>query len=219
MSFKAVIFDLDGTLLNTLDDLADAMNAVLRSNRLPEHEAAKYKYFVGDGIDMLVRRALPFEVADEAFVTRLIADMRREYAARRTLKTRPYPGVPAMLSAFGQAGYAMAVLTNKPDDAVEPILSALLPSCGFRIVQGAMPGRSKKPDPAIAIEIADRLGVPPREVVFMGDTAVDMATARAAGMYPIGVLWGFRTAEELIGAGARLLVHEPEDILPWIRPA
>jgi phosphoglycolate phosphatase len=216
VKFKAVIFDLDGTLLNTLEDLADSMNCVLERNRLPKHDPAAYKYFVGDGIEMLVRRALPFEVAGETDFQRFVQEMKSEYAFRRLLKTRPYAGVPEMLAAFAAAGFAMAVLSNKPDDASREIVQAFLPNIAFRVVLGATPDRPKKPDPAAALEIALRLAIPPEDFLFIGDTSIDMQTARAAGMFPVGALWGFRTAEELIASGAKVLAAEAEDLIPLI---
>jgi phosphoglycolate phosphatase len=219
LKFKATIFDLDGTLLNTLDDLADSMNCVLERNRLPTHESAAYPNFVGDGIEMLVRRALPFQVAGDHELQRWVREMKAEYARRWLLRTRPYPGVPEMLSAFSAAGIAMAVLSNKPDDASRAIVQALLPDAGFRMVVGATPAMPKKPDPSAALEIAARLGIPPREFLFVGDTPIDMQTAIAAGMFPLGVLWGFRPAEQLITAGAQMLVAQAAHLIPWIASA
>jgi len=216
VKFKAVIFDLDGTLLNTLEDLTDSMNCVLKRNRLPEHNLAAYRYFVGDGIEMLVRRALPFEVASENDFQRFVREMKSEYASRWLLKTRPYPGVPEMLAAFAAAGIAMAVLSNKPDDASNEIVKSLLPNIDFRIVLGATPERPKKPDPSAALEIASRLGISPEDFLFMGDTSIDMQTACAAGMFPVGALWGFRPAEELIASGAKVLAAEAQNFIPWI---
>jgi len=207
---------LDGTLLNTLEDLADSMNCVLERNRLPEHNLAAYRYFVGDGIEMLVRRALPFEVASENDFQRFVREMKSEYASRWLLKTRPYPGVPEMLAAFAAAGIAMAVLSNKPDDASNEIVKSLLPNIDFRIVLGATPERPKKPDPSAALEIASRLGISPEDFLFMGDTSIDMQTACAAGMFPVGALWGFRPAEELIASGAKVLAAEAQNFIPWI---
>jgi phosphoglycolate phosphatase len=216
VKFKAVIFDLDGTLLNTLEDLADSMNCVLERNRLPIHNLAAYKYFVGDGIDMLVRRALPFEVAGDNELRRFVQEMKSEYAGRWLMKTRPYPGIPEMLAAFAEAGFAMAVLSNKPDDASKQIVQALLPGITFSIVLGATPERPKKPDPSAALEIASRLDIPPQDFLFVGDTSIDMQTACAAGMFAVGALWGFRPAEELIASGAKILAVEAQNLIPLI---
>jgi phosphoglycolate phosphatase len=215
MSFRAVIFDLDGTLLDTLQDLADAMNAVLERNRLPAHRPKAYRHFVGDGIEMLVRRALPFTLTDESELDRFAEEMRREYARRWIAKTRPYPGVPELLAAIGAAGLVTAVLTNKPQAAAEAILAALLPGQGFRCVVGGAPGRPRKPDPSGALAIARELGLPPASCLLVGDSAVDIQAARAAGMVPVGALWGFRTAEELVAAGAQILVTDPSGLIPW----
>lgn len=216
MKFKAAIFDLDGTLLDTLEDLADSMNRVLERNRLPQHTSTAYKYFVGDGIEMLVRRALPFQVASDNELQRFVNEMKNEYARRWLCKTRPYAGIPEMLAAFAAAGVAMAVLSNKPDDASQAIVKALLPDAVFQVVLGATPQRPKKPNPAAALEIAARLEMASAEFLFVGDTAIDMQTAEAAGMFPLGVLWGFRPAEELIASGAKMLVAEAHHLIPWV---
>jgi phosphoglycolate phosphatase len=217
VKFGAVIFDLDGTLLNTLEDLADSMNCVLERNRMPPHPPSAYRYFVGDGVEMLVRRALPFEVADADEFQRFVREMKTEYSLRWAEKTRPYKGVPEMLEAFSAAGLDMAVLSNKPNDAARQIVRQFLPEAPFRLVIGATPEKPKKPDPAVALEIAGRLRLPPERFIFVGDSSIDMRTAVAAGMFPAGVLWGFRTGEELIAAGAKMLFEQPADLLPGLR--
>jgi phosphoglycolate phosphatase len=215
MRLRAIIFDLDGTLLDTLDDLADSMNSVLAQSRLPTHPTSAYRYFVGDGVEMLVRRSLPFDVADPAELRRFVDLMQREYAARWTCKTRPYPGVAEMLSTLAAAGLRLAVLSNKPDDAAHEVVRTFLPDVRFEVVLGATPTRPKKPHPAAALEIADRMGIPPALFAFVGDSSMDMQTAVSAGMLPIGALWGFRTAEELISAGACLLLRHPGGLEPF----
>lgn len=119
-----------------------------------------------------------------------------------------------MLEALSAAGLEMAVLSNKPDDATRQILQRFLPDAPFRLVIGATPERPKKPDPTVALEIAVRLSLPPEQFIFVGDTSIDMKTAISAGMFPVGVLWGFRPEEELIAAGAKLLLERPADLLP-----
>ncbi len=216
MTFKAVIFDLDGTLLDTLGDLADAMNAVLAGNRLPVHPVDAYRLFVGEGIARLVRRALPFEVADEADLDYFVGQMQREYRQRWTCRTKPYPGIPEMLAALCKAGLQLAVLSNKPDEAARHLVRALLPVDAFGRVVGAGPEKPRKPDPAAALEIAAGLTLAPAEVVFVGDSAIDMQTAVGAGMFPAGVWWGFRPQAELSAAGARRLFEHPADVSAWL---
>mgnify|MGYP005845554833 CR=1 FL=1 len=216
LRFKAVIFDLDGTLLDTLGDLADAMNAVLSGNRLPTHPVDAYRNFVGEGIAQLVRRALPFEVADEADLNHFVGEMQREYRMRWTCRTRPYPGIEEMLAALCRSGLQLAVLSNKPDEAVRHLVGALLSPEVFHRVLGAGAERPRKPDPAAALEIAAGLKVDPPEVVFVGDSAIDMQTAVAAGMFPAGALWGFRPQAELLAAGARRLFELPRDVSAWL---
>ncbi|MFO7706618.1 MAG: HAD family hydrolase [Desulfobacterales bacterium] len=216
MTFKAVIFDLDGTLLDTLGDLADSMNAVLAGNRLPTHPVAAYRDFVGEGIARLVQRALPFEVADEADLNRFVLEMKREYRQRWVRRTRPYPGILPMLDALCRSGFQLAVLSNKPDDATRQLVKELLPEAAFCRVVGAGSERPRKPDPAAALEIAAGLRLDPAQIVFVGDSAVDMHTAVAAGMHPVGVLWGFRPRAELAEAGARLFLEHPADLPAWL---
>jgi phosphoglycolate phosphatase len=163
-----------------------------------------------------VRRALPFQVASDREFQRFVGEMSSEYARRWLCRTRPYPGIPELLDALTAGGLAMAVLSNKPDGASQAIVKALLPNAVFHTVLGAAPGRPKKPDPSAAVEIAASMGIPPRDFLFVGDTPIDMQTARSADMYPLGVLWGFRTAAELIAGGAKMLVADARDLIPWI---
>jgi phosphoglycolate phosphatase len=142
--------------------------------------------------------------------------MKREYRQRWTSKTRPYPGIPEMLDTLGRAGLQLAVLSNKPDDAAQTLVQALLPTVAFRRVVGASPEKPKKPDPAVALEIAAALHLNPTDFILVGDSAVDMHTADRAGMFPAGVLWGFRPQAELAAAGAKLLLEHPADLPAWL---
>jgi phosphoglycolate phosphatase len=213
MSYRAVLFDLDGTLLDTLDDLADSTNAALRSLGFPEHPPPAYQYFVGDGMENLVRRALPAERYDAALAARAAALVQREYAQRWAVKSRPYAGNPELLDALVARGTAMAVLSNKPEEFTQLCVARLLPQWSFPVVVGARAGLPRKPDPTGAREVVHRLGVAPVEVLYLGDTNTDMQTALAAGLFPVGALWGFRTADELRAAGARVLLKKPQDLL------
>jgi phosphoglycolate phosphatase len=216
MKFKAALFDLDGTLLDTIDDLADSMNTVLKKFGFPRHEVEKYKYFVGDGMDVLVRRALPESCRDEELVTLCIQAMKEEYSLHWADKTRPYIGMPELLDAFASAGIKLSILSNKPHTPTTVVVSIMLAKWKFEMVVGVKEGVPRKPDPSAAIGIANNFGILPQDFIYIGDTDTDMKTAVAAGMFPVGALWGFRTGEELINAGALVLVRNPADLLRFI---
>jgi phosphoglycolate phosphatase len=216
MKFKAVIFDLDGTLLDSVEDLADSMNFVLRHFEFPEHDLNAYKFFVGNGMEVLVRKALPESHRDEKMVSQCFKTMKEEYSRRCVLKTRPYKGIPALLDGFAGRGLKMAILSNKPDAFTRKMVSFFFPCWHFDMALGARPDWPKKPDPQVALYVAERMGLPPRDFLYMGDTFIDMKTSTSAGMYPLGVLWGFRRTDELIAGGARMLLRAPEDLLAWI---
>lgn len=211
--YQCVLFDLDGTLLDSLADLAHSMNTVLERAGLPQHPVASYRYFVGDGMETLARRVLPPERHDDATVRQTIAAMREEYAGRWAEQTRPYPGIPQLLDALASRGIAMAILSNKPDDFTQKVVATLLGGWRFRQVRGVRADGVKKPDPAGALAIADQLGIRPPDFLYLGDTNTDMLTANRAGMYAVGALWGFRTAEELQKNGAKALIARPHELL------
>jgi phosphoglycolate phosphatase len=208
-----VIFDLDGTLVDSLEDLADSMNAVLSRSEFPQHPPEAYKYFIGDGVEMLVWRALPADRRDEAAVPEYVAAMRAEYATRWANKTRPYPEIPELLDELASREVRTAILTNKPHEPTLAMVALLLGRWRFDVVLGARASVPKKPDPAGALEVAQRMDLDPALFLYVGDTAIDMLTARAAGMRPIGALWGFRTADELEAAGAEVLIERPLQLL------
>ena len=216
MTYEAVLFDLDGTLLDTIDDLADATNTVLSRRGLPVHDVEAYKYFVGDGAVSLMRRALPEANRDKHTVEQTVAGMRAEYATCWADKTRPYDGVGPMLDALAERGIRMAVLSNKPEDFTKLCVTQLLPGRAFDLVVGARVSVPLKPDPTAALAIAEQLDGRPAGFIYLGDTGTDMKTACAAGMYAVGALWGFRTAEELAANGAKLLIENPTDLLPLL---
>lgn len=213
MKYKAVIFDLDGTLLDTIDDLGDSMNSVLSSHGYPIHDLAAYRYFVGNGMRNLVIRALPEDKRDRASIDQGLSEMRKEYAKRWADKTRPYPGIPALLDALTEKGVRLSVLSNKLDRFSNDIVKKLLPDWSFYPIYGEREGVPIKPDPSGALEIAEILGLSPDEFLYLGDTGIDMKTAVSAGMYAIGVLWGFRDAEELEKNGANMIIADPMEVL------
>jgi len=212
MNFYAILFDLDGTLLDTLHDLADSMNAVLARMGFAPHYVDAYRYFVGDGVLNLARRALPESARDERTVASCAALMREEYDRRWADKTRPYPGVPELLEWLHAREVKLAVLSNKGEDFTRKTVARFLPSGVFAAVRGYRDDGVLKPDPRGALAIARELGLPPTSFLYLGDTATDMKTAIAAGMCPVGALWGFRTVEELADAGAKHLIENPQQI-------
>lgn len=212
--FEAVLFDVDGTLLDTIQDLADSMNDTLAHFGFPTHAVDRYKYFVGDGMENLVRRSLPDSVrADPSVVSECFLLMRRAYGRNWNRKTRPYPGIPELLDGLAGKGVRMAVLSNKPDDFTRKAVRELLSPWRFEIVQGERPPVPRKPDPSSALGISGRMGVKPGNFIYLGDTATDMETANAAGMFAVGALWGFRSAGELTASGARKLIGTPPELL------
>ena len=216
MTYQAVLFDLDGTLLDTLDDLADSVNVTLESLGFPTHPVDAYRYFVGDGAEKMVRRALPETHREPEAVGAAVAQVRAEYGRRWAAKTRPYEGVPELLNALRERGVLMTILSNKPDDFTKLVVSKLLPERDFAVVLGARDAVALKPSPKAALEIADRLAIPPAQFLYVGDTDTDMKTATAAGMYAVGALWGFREGDELLAGGASVLIERPLDLLRYV---
>lgn len=217
MTYKAVVFDLDGTLLDSLADVGESMNKVLQQLGFPEHEVEKYKYFIGDGIHKLACRVLPADKLDEDIVKKCVAMVREEYGKRWYLKTRPYEGIPELLQELSSKNIPLVILSNKPDDFTKKNIERFFPDIKFSFVVGERPGIPRKPDPTSALEIAALHNLSPREFLYLGDTDTDMQTARSAGMIAVGVLWGFRQADELLENGAEHLIKKPVELMEFFR--
>jgi phosphoglycolate phosphatase len=213
MFWRGILFDLDGTLLDTLADLSDAMNRVLEEMGFPPHNTDAYRRFVGNGALMLVKRALPKNKCDDDMVRSCLDAFLREYGENWMVRTRPYEGVAEMLDALTKCGLKMAILSNKRDEITKKSVRELLRKWTFDAVVGQREDVPLKPDPTAALEIADLLHIPPAEFAYLGDSPEDMETALAAGMFPVGALWGFRSEAELVEGGARVLIREPLDLL------
>ncbi|MDR2821214.1 MAG: HAD family hydrolase [Desulfovibrio sp.] len=211
---KAVIFDIDGTLLDSLDDLADSANAALAAANCPTHPADAYRLFVGDGMETLMRRAAPAG-ADEKKIRALYEAVRQNYAANWRNKTCPYDGIVPLLEYLLAKRLPLAVLSNKPHDFSQLAIRHFFPDIPFVSVRGKTETGKGKPDPSGALAIAAEIGVNPGRLLFVGDSGVDMDTSANAGAIPAGALWGFRSREELVEHGARLLLDRPQDIMEY----
>ena len=210
-SYDGVIFDLDGTLADTLHDIAAAMNHVLSAHQLPTHPIDAYRGFLGSGVGVLVERALPS--GSEERHGELLAAFRERYLDQLIVETRAFPGIDELLADLDAAGVSLAVLSNKPQVPTARIVATLFPTVGFRAVYGQRPEIPRKPDPSAALAIASELDLPPARIAFVGDTAIDMETAVGAGMLPVAVSWGFRGIDELRRAGARHLLAHPSELV------
>jgi phosphoglycolate phosphatase len=213
LTYKAVLFDLDGTLLFTLQDLANSVNDSLRRLGFPTHPTEAYKYLVGEGREIMALKSLPPPHRDATTVNRLVALINEEYSRQWAINTRPYPGIRELLDSLTVKGIKLAVLSNKADDISKTMVAGLLGRWKFDVVRGAVNGVPKKPDPTAALQLAHELHLKPSEFVYLGDSDIDMKTAVAAGMYPVGALWGFRTAEELLEGGAKVLIKHPVELM------
>lgn len=213
MQVRALISDLDGTLLDTLSDMADAVNIALDRLGLPQHELSAYRRFVGDGRRMMALRALPQEHRNDATLEPFLEYIAQEYDQRWMARSVPYAGIPEMLDELARRGIRLAVLSNKPQAYVTPMVDTILRRWTFEHAVGESPDIPRKPDPAGALRIIDLMGLQPGQCLYMGDSGVDMQVAAAAGMYGVGVLWGFRDEDELRASGARALARHPDDVI------
>jgi phosphoglycolate phosphatase len=213
---KAAIFDLDGTLADTIADLSGAVNRSMARRKLPEHDQASYKLMVGEGFRNLVTRALPPELRNDEYVEAFRAEAAADYAGRCLERTRPFPGVRELLAALAARGVLLAVLSNKPDALTKKCVSGLFPTESFAMVRGETEAFPRKPDPASALDLCSRLGVAPSEVLYLGDSGVDMKTAKAAGFTALGALWGYRSEAEIRKAGADALLASPMDLIDYL---
>lgn len=212
---RAVLFDLDGTLLDSLEDIGDAMNAVLAAAGHPTHSMRAYRTLVGEGARELARRALPKHAQGELEDT--LARYKAHYRANLVVKSKPYDGIVSMLEALARASIPMAIVTNKPHDVANAIVERVFTAHRFTHVIGQREGHPHKPHPEGALSIARALSITPEHCFFVGDTDTDMKTARAAHMRGIGVTWGFRDRAELAANGAHVIVDRPDEILETVR--
>ncbi|MDR1899754.1 MAG: HAD family hydrolase [Treponema sp.] len=217
MKYRCVLFDLDGTLVDTIEDIAAAMNRALEYHGFPPLPVERFPGIVGRGIGKLALDALPEEAKTEETAARVAADAARFYAENPLIHSKPYPGMVELAETLAGMRIKTAVISNKPDAITRLVVEGLFPAGAFRAVRGEKPGVPRKPDPAAAWEILADLDSSPREAVLAGDSEVDMETAHNAGCFALGVSWGFRPRRTLEAAGAALIVDTPEEILALIR--
>ena len=209
---KAVLFDLDGTLVNSLSDLANSTNYALKEFGFPTHETERFKYFVGDGMPKLIERVLPLEHRDANTHAKVLECFMNYYRKHYVDKTCVYDGIKELISQLKEKGYKLAVVSNKAQEMALTVTNKLLGDV-FDIVCGKQEGYPAKPDPALTLKVISELGVKPQECAFIGDSGMDMAVARNAKCLAIGVLWGFREMKELTDYGAEYVVSTPLEIL------
>lgn len=214
MDYQAVIFDLDGTLLNTVEDIAFAMNTVLKRHNLPTHDVSKYNYFIGGGLTNLVYQTVPDNIKSQNnLITQYLEELVAEYAGCIDKYTKPYSGIYELLDGLSDKKIPFAILSNKDHSFMDDIKIQHFSKWSFSAVYGARKGVPHKPNPQSALEIADLMQLKPEQIVYVGDTDVDMQTATRAGMYAVGVAWGFRTEEELRANGAKVIISMPQELL------
>ncbi|HET9570621.1 MAG TPA: HAD family hydrolase [Bacteroidales bacterium] len=215
--YKAVLFDLDGTLINSLHDIADSMNRVLEKKGYQTHDYDAYRYFIGRGLYNLVSRTLPESEKNEQNIRNLYQELLRDYEVNLLHKTVLYRGIPDLLDALVSKNIKLTILSNKADDFTKKIAAELLKAWPFDVVLGSGENVPRKPDPAGALMISEALQIQPSEFLYVGDTSTDMKTAIAAEMYPVGVTWGFRTKEELLENGACTIIDQPLELMELLK--
>ena len=217
MIFKAAIFDMDGTLVDTLEDIFDGVNEMLEHYNFPARTLDEVRNFVGNGARKLIERSLPAEKSkDENFLSEALKYYDGSYARHALNKTKPYDGIMEFLTELESKKIPLAICTNKQKFAAVKIAGKILSPINFFEIVGDEPGKPRKPDPTRALEIAKKIGVQPAEVAYFGDTSVDMETAKNAGFFSVGVTWGFRPRSELEESGAKIIVNHPKEILEKI---
>ena len=207
------IFDLDGTLLNTIADLASASNYALEQCGFPAHSPEAYPYFVGNGVKKLLERILPEDARTPDNAVRMMQFFREYYGEHLCDSTRPYDGIPRLLERLHEEGFGLAVASNKYQAAVETLISHFFPNVEWAAIEGQKEGVPVKPDPSIVFGILAKYPTPKSEVIYVGDSGVDMTTASRAGVTSIGVTWGFRPLRELRENYADNIANTPADVL------
>ena len=210
--YKLCIFDLDGTLLDTIDDISDSMNHILSLYNYPLHDAETYKSFVGNGVSSLVCHSLPKDVRNEGVISNIQAQYSQWYSGHSRIKTKPYCKIIDVLQILKRRGMKLAMCSNKPHTPTCELADIYFPDI-FDCVYGNMHGMAHKPDPAIIFEIMKRLESESKDTALIGDSDIDMKTAKAAGILAVGVTWGYRSRDILMQSGADKIISAPLELL------
>ena len=213
---KLIIFDLDGTLLNTIADLAASTNYALKHYGFPEHEEKEYNFFVGNGINKLFERALPEEFRTEEYIMKIRSEFVPYYDAHNSDLSRPYQGIPEVLKELQKRGVKLAVASNKYQAATTKLVNEFFPEIEFSAVLGQREGIPSKPDPTIVNEISESTGIAKEDIAYVGDSCVDMETGKSAGVETIGVSWGFRPRKELESYNPAFIADNRELLLDYL---
>lgn len=214
---RLVIFDLDGTLLNTIEDLGEAANYALEKTGYPTHSIASYPYFVGNGVSKLLQRVLPEDARTEENVNELRKYFMEYYEVHNTDNTKPYPGIIELLEQLQDDGIKLAVASNKYDSAVKKLITHYFPQIKWAAIEGQKEGVPVKPDPSIVFEILSKCPTKKSDVLYIGDSGVDMETARRACVTSCGVTWGFRPISELMAYHAENIANQPNEIYALVQ--
>ena len=212
MKYKGIIFDLDGTLVNSLEDIADSMNKVLQDLNYPTHSYDVFQYFIGSGLRNTVSKALPESNNTEEQIDICLESMVKGYSQNCTLKTKPYDGIINLLGNLALRNINLAIFSNKADELTKRISAEIFPDY-FNTAVGLSVESLKKPNPSEALAICKNWNLKPEEVIFVGDSDIDMRTAVNANMFPVGVTWGYRTEEELLASGAKMVIRHPLELI------
>lgn len=212
---KAVLFDLDGTLVDSLTDLAEGVNRAIAKKGFSTHPTEAFKYFVGDGIPKMIERALPENHRDDNTINEIKQEFLEYYSVHYADNTYAYAGMPELVSTLKEQGFIVAVVTNKQQDMADEVVKSLYGNV-FDLIFGKRDGIPAKPDPTAALMAMKQLGVIPDECVFIGDSGMDVATAVNSGAVPVGELWGFRQKNELLKNGAKYVISKPQELLDII---
>lgn len=213
MRYEAVIFDLDGTLLNTIEDIADSFNAVLRKRGYNTFTVQDYKYFVGKGVNVLIQRAMKEDEIQADLFAQIKKEYYEEYGAKSAVKTKPYEGIMKFLNDLEGNSVRINVLSNKPHSQTLTVMNNYFKNINFDNVYGKKEEFPIKPNPESAFDIIEKLAINKEKILYVGDTLTDMLTAKNAGLDSVGVLWGFRNRKELEEHDAKYIVSRPEEIL------